>query len=380
MKKKLLIPVLLLPAFVFAQDTYTIKGKVGAYNAPAKAYLQYVKEGQRTVDSAAVENGAFTFTGTIAAPTSAFLAFSYGPGTPRPIAQKSNMSIYLEKGDILVQSKDSMHNATVKGGENNRDNQELKSLMADVNQRNEALMTRYYSLSSEQQQDTTIRNGIMAESQAINDAMQELQKQFLAKHTNTNVALDVLKQYAGSTPDYNEIHPYFAKLSPAVQNSSTGKAYADYLNNVKAVAIGAIAPDFVQNDTTGNPVSLASFRGKYVLIDFWASWCRPCRMENPNVVKAYQAYKDKKFTVLGVSLDGMLPDMDVNKQRWLKAIADDNLTWTHVSDLKYWSNAVAKQYAVRSIPQNFLIDPQGKIIAKNLRGEALDKKLAELLP
>ncbi|MBO9155076.1 redoxin domain-containing protein [Chitinophaga sp. GCM10012297] len=374
MKKYFLLPALLLPALVHAQESYTIKGKVGAYNAPAKAYLQYVKEGKRALDSAAVENGAFTFSGTVPSPSSALLAFSYGPGTPREIAQKSSVSIYLEKGDILVQSQDSMHNATVKGGANNADNTELNTLLKSVNERNGALMVKYYGATPEQQKDEAFREGVMAEARKIDADREEIQKKFLETHTSSVVALDVVKQMAGGTPDYAEIYPQFARLSKEVRESESGKTYEEYLNKIKAVSLGAVAPDFTQNDTEGKPVSLASFRGKYVLIDFWASWCGPCRQENPNVVKAYNAYKDKNFTILGVSLD-----QSGAKDKWLKAIADDNLTWTHVSDLEYWNNAVAKQYAVRSIPQNFLIDPQGKIVAKNLRGEELDKKLAELL-
>jgi len=138
--------------------------------------------------------------------------------------------------------------------------------------------------------------------------------------------------------------------------------------------IGAVAPDFTQNDTEGNPVKLSSFRGKYVLVDFWASWCGPCRAENPNVVNAFNQYKDKGFTVLGVSLDD-----EKGKQKWLDAIKKDGLTWTHVSDLKYWNNEVSKAYGIRSIPQNVLLDPNGVIIGKNLRGKALLDKLAEIL-
>jgi peroxiredoxin len=183
-----------------------------------------------------------------------------------------------------------------------------------------------------------------------------------------------LRQYAGYDINPEKIEPLFNKLPAATQKLPSAVSLKDEMEIAKKTGVGKYAMEFTQNDTLGNPVSLSSFKGKYVLVDFWASWCGPCRAENPNVVKTYQKFQNKNFTILSVSLD-----RPGQKERWLKAIHDDGLTWTHVSDLKFWDNAVAKQYGIRAIPQNLLLDPSGKIIAKNLRGEELAEKLGAVL-
>ncbi|MBK5270018.1 MAG: TlpA family protein disulfide reductase, partial [Bacteroidia bacterium] len=164
------------------------------------------------------------------------------------------------------------------------------------------------------------------------------------------------------------------QLDVSVRNSEIGKELAQLIAIQKIGAIGTQSIDFTQPDTIGKPVSLSSFLGKYVLVDFWASWCGPCRNENPNLVESFNKFKDKNFTVLGVSLD-----RPGQKDKWIEAIHHDSLSWSHVSDLKFWDNGAAKVYNISQIPQNLLIDPTGKIVGKNLRGLDLQTKLCELL-
>ena len=371
-KKIIIITLSLSPIFVFGQSNkFILKGKIGNLNAPAKIYITYSNEGKFEQDSTVLKNGEFQFTNTLIEPAYAQLTLDHqGKHVNRNVDSKS---LYLEPGTITLESKDSVKNVTITGSIINNDAQRLSKLIQSTERKIDSLTAVFYSVSAETQKDPEFKKDWNSKISQNRKEMRNLLLQFINENPNSYISLVTLKQVAGHQINVAEIEPIYKKLSPEIQNTLFAKRFEDAMKKTINTEVGAMAPVFTQNDVNGNPVSLTDFRGQYVLLDFWASWCGPCRAENPRVKQMYNLYKDKGFTVLGVSLDR--PNA---KDAWLAAIKSDGLEWTQVSDLQFWNNQAAVLYGLKSIPQNFLIDPTGKIIAKNLHGEELTQFLAGL--
>jgi peroxiredoxin len=373
--KKLFFGVFMLVSVqLFAQLKFTINGNVaGVKDTINKVFINYRLNDDWMEDSIEIADKKYSFSGTIDEASIAYIRASCKRAVPQKVIQKRDVtSIFLEGTTMSAVHTDSFSNVKVKGSKSNDEYVMLNEKMKPINAEIEQLNNDYRALAANKDEAGIAK--LEEKYDGIEKRQKEIYKSEFLKNPSSPLALYLLERFAGYDINADDVDPLFAMLPASAKESKSGKTMTEKLNRARITGIGRTAPEFSQNDTLGNPVSLTSFRGKYLLVDFWASWCGPCRKENPNVVKAFNKYKEKGFTILGVSLDQ--PNA---KDRWMKAIHDDQLTWTHVSDLQYWKNAVAVQYGVQAIPQNFLIDPAGKIIAKNLRGEDLDKKLAELM-
>jgi peroxiredoxin len=352
--KRIFLLSLLLPAVIFGQvkpktatatksaDGFTINGTVTGYEDGATVTLLNGQTGAQ-LDQAIITKSKFSFKGKMDEPDFRILLFNGQPPFITLFLDNSNLKITGDKATL--------DHSVVTGSVTNK-------IFTEYN--NE--ITPYQYLFND---DAPYDSVATAKAAAISE-------KFAKKYRNSDVAAFAVIRFNQVTEDEKTTEELYNGLTEPVKESGLGKYIAQIIADAQRTPIGMMVPDFTQTDTAGNPVSLSSFRGKYVLVDFWASWCRPCRAENPNVVANYNKYKDKNFTVLSVSLDQAKP-------AWVDAIKMDGLTWQHVSDLRGWQNAVALQFGITNIPQNILVAPDGTLAGKNLRGPKLNRRLSRLL-
>jgi len=346
--KKLFFLILALPFFAFSQSKnvsskdFEISGNVSGYDdGTSVAFLNQqtgVPEKQTTI-----ENGKFTIKGNLKEPS--FIILIFGDQPPA-------IPLFIDNSKIKIEgNKSNLENVAITGSKSEDEFAEYSRQIKP-----------YEKIFTE---------GAEKDPASVATVEKESES-FVKKYPGSYVAPIAIIRVLQSSENIALAEKLYRMMSKEVKESELSRYVNQQLALAKINPIGSQVADFTQTDTAGHPVKISSFRGKYVLIDFWASWCRPCRQENPNVVAAFNKFHEKNFTVLGISLDQAKP-------AWLNAIHMDGLKWTQVSDLKGWGNEVAALFKVTSIPQNLLIDPKGKIIAKNLRGEALENKLNEIL-
>lgn len=360
-------------------NEYVVTGTVKDIKDGTQVFIEKQDSIGRVVaiDTAKIEKGKFSFKGSASEPEIHMVQVESLMG---------KVPFILENGEIDIEvDKDSIQKSVVSGTYNNdeltnfkKEGMKIQKKMMKFQQDNMMKMQQ-----AQQAQDTVTMNSLRKKFSNIQEEFMKQSEDYVGSHPKAFIsALIVDGMFNQMAPDLDKIKKHFAKLDKSLQDGKVGKGIQKKIkaienpmavsDNGSAPAVGSIAPDFSAKNPEGKTVSLKESMGKVTIIDFWASWCKPCRAENPSVVALYNELHGKGLNIIGVSLDK-------EAGAWKDAIAKDKLTWNQISNLQYWNEPIAKTYGVESIPATFILDANGKIVAKDLRGDALKAKVNELL-
>ncbi len=362
--KKIFTFLMLIPLFAFCiqPSSYKITGNIAGIEGTV--YLAQSIQGKRIIiDSTNLNNGKFLFEGFVKEPKQCFLTFKNN--------KRAYISFIVENSKINIQADiKRVSLAKITGSASQNIMNDYNKIVRPLKGKRGRLLSDIRKISKDGDQKK--KQELYTQKKQLENEIKLVSEKFVRDNNKSYAALLIASELLRKEKNPARIDEMVALLDASFENKYLLIEMKRISRSLKNTVIGEIAPDFVMNDTERKPVKLSSLFGKgYLLIDFWASWCSPCRSENPYVLAAYKKYHEKGFEVLGVSYDN-------NKEKWLKAIEEDQLPWLHVSDLKGWNSLTKTLYAISGIPSNFLLDKNGKIIAKNLRGKSLHEKLKEI--
>ena len=360
----------LFPLFCLGQHSFVLQGKISdrAFASGKKVYYTYYSEEGNVLDSMVIKKRRFSISGKIAGAT----LIQVGIGKELATISKAGetRSFYIGPGTQQIKIGSDLKTAKMIGSDVYNESVKYYSMFGAV----DSLIDEANALMRDSSVSSSVRKQmILQRSKAVRER-QELRLGFIKSNPSSSFAIKALRDYGGITIKPEVIEPIYNSLNPEIRLSAEGLQFAERIRIAKYTSIGSKAPDFEMENVDGVPLKLSDFRGKYVLLDFWASWCMPCRAEHPYLREVYKNYKDKGFEIFAVSLD-----QAGKKKAWLNAIEKDQITWPQVSDLQFYNNKAAILYGIKAIPQNFLLDKEGNIIAKNLRGQALENFLKTIL-
>ncbi len=368
LRYKLFFPVFLISCFCLLscgnqdKDSFTIAGEIKGINQGNALLYNLEETGPQLIDSSKIDNGKFSFKGKIKFPEMVLLKVD---------GNRAGISFFLEAGKIRFKaSADSLNGATITGSESNDLYQKFHTEMHRYDEQSRNILDRYMQAKSNS--DTSLMSKLYDANSDVDKERIIFTRDFVKQNRGSNVAIYIAATQLIYSMEAEDLEQISAAFPPRLKDSKYLKLLSNQIKALNQVSIGQPAPNFTLNDVNNHPVRLSDFKGKIVLVDFWASWCKPCREEHPDLITVYQKYKDKQFDILSVSID---EDMTL----WKDAVKLDKLSWTQVSDLKGLNNVALKQYGVVKIPSNVLIDKSGIILARNIKPKQLAEKLKQIL-